>query len=131
MGDTAEDIAPGIDCATVPGLPGGNWIGPTVFEDVSFETSLGTEDVFGPVACLNRASSLDEAIQWMRASRYGNACSIFTTSGKAARRFRRARRHQPLVRALSGPSAQRGSTTRRPRNALFQKPRSRDRSGSA
>lgn len=74
--------------ATVPHLPGGNWMGPTVFEDVCFQTSLGTEEIFGPVACLNRAGSLDEAIAWMRASRYGNACSIFTTSGKAARRFR-------------------------------------------
>lgn len=74
--------------ATVPHLPGGNWIGPTVFEDVSYESSLGTEEIFGPVACLNRAKTLDEAIGWMRASRYGNACSIFTTSGKAARDFR-------------------------------------------
>lgn len=74
--------------ATVPHLPGGNWIGPTVFEDVSYESSLGTEEIFGPVACLNRARSLDEAVAWMRASRYGNACSIFTTSGRAAREFR-------------------------------------------
>jgi len=74
--------------ATVPALPGGNWIGPTVFEDVSLETPIGTEEIFGPVACLKRASSLDEAVAWMRASRYGNACSIFTTSGKAAREFR-------------------------------------------
>jgi len=74
--------------ASVPGLPGGNWIGPTVFEDVSFESSIGTEEIFGPVACLNRAATLDEAIAWMRASRFGNACSIFTTSGKAAREFR-------------------------------------------
>ncbi|MDP2959726.1 MAG: CoA-acylating methylmalonate-semialdehyde dehydrogenase [Longimicrobiales bacterium] len=74
--------------ASVPALPGGNWIGPTVFEDVSFESSIGTEEIFGPVACLNRAATLDEAIAWMRSSRYGNACSIFTTSGKAAREFR-------------------------------------------
>lgn len=74
--------------ASVPGLPGGNWIGPTVFEDVSLESSVGTEEIFGPVACLNRAASVDDAITAMRASRYGNACSIFTTSGKAAREFR-------------------------------------------
>jgi len=73
---------------TVPHLPGGNWIGPTVFEEVSFESSIGTEEIFGPVACLNRARTLDEAIGWMQASRYGNACSIFTTSGRAAREFR-------------------------------------------
>jgi malonate-semialdehyde dehydrogenase (acetylating)/methylmalonate-semialdehyde dehydrogenase len=74
--------------ASVPGLPGGNWIGPTVFEDVSLESSVGTEEIFGPVACLNRAASVEDAIAAMRASRYGNACSIFTTSGKAAREFR-------------------------------------------
>jgi malonate-semialdehyde dehydrogenase (acetylating)/methylmalonate-semialdehyde dehydrogenase len=74
--------------ATVPGLPDGNWVGPTVFEDVSLESSIGTEEIFGPVACLNRAATLEEAIASMQLSRYGNACSIFTTSGRAAREFR-------------------------------------------
>jgi malonate-semialdehyde dehydrogenase (acetylating)/methylmalonate-semialdehyde dehydrogenase len=74
--------------ATVHGLEGGFWVGPTVFEDVPFDISIGTEEIFGPVAGLNRATSLEEAIGWMQASRYGNACSIFTTSGKAAREFR-------------------------------------------
>jgi len=55
---------------------------------VAFDISIGTEEIFGPVAGLNRATSLDEAIGWMQSSRYGNACSIFTTSGKAAREFR-------------------------------------------
>ncbi len=74
--------------ATVPGMEGGFWVGPTVFEDVPFDISIGTEEIFGPVANLNRASSLDEAIAAMRDGRFGNACSIFTTSGKAAREFR-------------------------------------------
>lgn len=74
--------------ANVEEFPWGNWVGPTVFEDVSLESSIGTEEIFGPVACLNRANTLEEAIAWMQASRYGNACSIFTTSGKAARDFR-------------------------------------------
>jgi malonate-semialdehyde dehydrogenase (acetylating)/methylmalonate-semialdehyde dehydrogenase len=74
--------------ATVPGLEGGFWVGPTVFEDVPFDISIGTEEIFGPVANLNRADSLDQAIEAMRAGRFGNACSIFTTSGKAAREFR-------------------------------------------
>jgi malonate-semialdehyde dehydrogenase (acetylating)/methylmalonate-semialdehyde dehydrogenase len=73
---------------TVPGLEGGFWVGPTVFEDVPFDISIGVEEIFGPVANLNRAASLDEAIAAMRAGRFGNACSIFTTSGKAAREFR-------------------------------------------
>ena len=74
--------------ATVPGLEGGYWVGPTVFEEVPFDISIGTEEIFGPVANLNRAKSLEEAISAMRAGRFGNACSIFTTSGKAAREFR-------------------------------------------
>jgi malonate-semialdehyde dehydrogenase (acetylating)/methylmalonate-semialdehyde dehydrogenase len=74
--------------ATVKGLEGGYWIGPTVFEDVRPDMSIGTEEVFGPVAGINRAKDLDEAIRMMHASRYGNACSIFTSSGKAAREFR-------------------------------------------
>jgi malonate-semialdehyde dehydrogenase (acetylating)/methylmalonate-semialdehyde dehydrogenase len=74
--------------ATVPGLEGGFWVGPSVFEDVPFDITIGTEEIFGPVANINRAASLDEAIAAMRAGRFGNACSIFTTSGKAAREFR-------------------------------------------
>ncbi|MFC1660484.1 CoA-acylating methylmalonate-semialdehyde dehydrogenase [Gemmatimonadota bacterium] len=74
--------------ATVDGLEGGYWVGPTVFEDVPFDIPIGTEEIFGPVANINRAANLDEAIAAMRAGRFGNACSIFTTSGKAAREFR-------------------------------------------
>lgn len=74
--------------ASVSGLEGGYWVGPTVFEDVAPDISIGTEEIFGPVAGINRARDLDEAVAMMHASRYGNACSIFTTSGKAAREFR-------------------------------------------
>jgi malonate-semialdehyde dehydrogenase (acetylating)/methylmalonate-semialdehyde dehydrogenase len=74
--------------ATVAGLEGGYWVGPTIFEDVRPDISIGSEEIFGPVAGINRAATLDEAVRMMHASRYGNACAIFTTSGKAAREFR-------------------------------------------
>ena len=74
--------------AAVSGLEGGYWVGPTVFEDVAPDISIGTEEIFGPVAGINRAKDLDEAVAMMHGSRYGNACSIFTTSGRAAREFR-------------------------------------------
>jgi len=74
--------------ASVKGLEGGYWVGPTVFEDVAPDISIGTEEIFGPVAGINRARDLDEAVAMMHGSRYGNACSIFTTSGRAAREFR-------------------------------------------
>ncbi len=74
--------------ATVEGLEGGYWVGPTVFEDVTPDMSIGREEIFGPVAGINRADSVEDAIALMHGSRYGNACSIFTTSGHAAREFR-------------------------------------------
>ncbi|MEM7414221.1 MAG: CoA-acylating methylmalonate-semialdehyde dehydrogenase [Gemmatimonadota bacterium] len=72
----------------VDGFDGGYWVGPTVFEHVTPEMSIGSEEIFGPVAAINKANSVDEAIAMMHASRYGNACSIFTSSGHAAREFR-------------------------------------------
>ena len=73
--------------ATVDGCPNGNWIGPCVFEDVQPGMVIATEEIFGPVACLMRARDLEDAISIANRSRYGNAASIYTTSGKAAREF--------------------------------------------
>jgi len=73
--------------ATVEGLSGGNWVGPTIFDDVKPGMVIATEEIFGPVACLMRADSLDEAIAIANRSEYGNASSIYTTNGKHARTF--------------------------------------------
>ncbi len=74
--------------ASVEGRDGGYWVGPTVFEDVPPDSPLGTEEVFGPVVTLSKATTVEDAIERVRRSRYGNACSIFTTSGRTAREFR-------------------------------------------
>ena len=47
--------------------------------------SIYTDEIFGPVAMLVRVKDLDEAIAISNASPYGNASSIYTTSGRAAR----------------------------------------------
>lgn len=85
--DGAELLMDGRD-ATVEAYPIGHWIGPTVFDNVSPEMSVGCEEVFGPVICLSRADSLSAAIELTHKNKYGNMASIFTTSGKAARDFR-------------------------------------------
>ena len=72
----------------VPGYPRGHWVGPTVFEDVTPEMPIGREEVFGPVAGLARAPTLEAALELLAKSPYGNAASIFTQSGRAAREFR-------------------------------------------
>lgn len=85
--DGARLLLDGRD-VQVPERPGGHWLGPTVFEDVALDTPLGREEVFGPVAGLVRAPDLDGALALLARSPYGNAASIFTRSGKAARAFR-------------------------------------------
>lgn len=74
--------------AVVNSLPNGHWFGPTVFEDVHPGMSIGKEEIFGPVIGLSRAGSLEEAIALVHRNNYGNAISLFTRSGAAAREFR-------------------------------------------
>ncbi len=74
--------------ARVPEHPGGHWFGPTVFENVVPEMAIGREEIFGPVAGLARAATLDDAVDLALRNPYGNAISLFTTSGAAARSFR-------------------------------------------
>lgn len=74
---------------TVQEYPNGFWIGPTIFEDVSIDMTIAQEEIFGPVALIMRAESLDEAIELVNSTRYGNASSIFTSYGRNVRIFRR------------------------------------------
>ncbi len=71
--------------ATVAGMEGGWYVGPTVIDQVRPEMALAQEEVFGPVLAIVRAPGLAEALAVENASPYGNACSIFTESGGAAR----------------------------------------------
>lgn len=82
----ATCLLDGTDC-TVEGLPDGNWVGPTLFTDVSPDMSIYQEEIFGPVLCCVTVSSLAEAIELVNASPYGNGTSIFTNSGGAARKY--------------------------------------------
>ena len=67
---------------------GGSFVGPTVLDDVTPDMDIAQEEVFGPVLSVIHADSLDEAIEIVNGSRYGNGTSIFTESGAAARRYR-------------------------------------------
>jgi malonate-semialdehyde dehydrogenase (acetylating) / methylmalonate-semialdehyde dehydrogenase len=67
---------------------GGYFVGPTVLDRVTPDMTVAKEEIFGPVASVFEMRDLDEAIEWINRSPYGNAASIFTSSGKAAREFR-------------------------------------------
>jgi malonate-semialdehyde dehydrogenase (acetylating)/methylmalonate-semialdehyde dehydrogenase len=66
----------------------GNFLKPTLLENVPPGSVVAQSEIFGPVLTLNHVKTLDEAIEFLSRSPYGNQASIFTTSGAAARRFR-------------------------------------------
>jgi malonate-semialdehyde dehydrogenase (acetylating)/methylmalonate-semialdehyde dehydrogenase len=71
----------------VPGFDKGNFVGPTLFDNVTAEMSIYREEIFGPVLLLVRAKDINEAIAFINKNPYGNGTSIFTSSGAAARKF--------------------------------------------
>jgi malonate-semialdehyde dehydrogenase (acetylating) / methylmalonate-semialdehyde dehydrogenase len=65
----------------------GFWLGPTLFDHVTPEMSVYTEEIFGPVLNVVRAETYDEAVELINANPYGNGVALFTNSGGAARKF--------------------------------------------
>lgn len=72
---------------TVEGYEKGNFVGPTIFDNVTADMQIYKEEIFGPVLCIMRANSLDEAIEMLNANPHGNGTAIFTQSGAAAHKF--------------------------------------------
>lgn len=66
----------------------GNFVKPTVLDGVPVSSELTHTEIFGPVLSLVHANDLDEAMNFLAASPFGNQASLFTSSGSAARRFR-------------------------------------------
>jgi malonate-semialdehyde dehydrogenase (acetylating)/methylmalonate-semialdehyde dehydrogenase len=68
----------------------GFWLGPSLFDRVTTDMAIYADEIFGPVLSVLRADSLDEALRIVNANPYGNGTSLFTTDGRAARRFQHA-----------------------------------------
>ena len=66
----------------------GSFVGPTVLDGLPATSPLMETEIFGPVLSVVHAASVDEAIGMIERSTYGNASSIFTSSGASARKFR-------------------------------------------
>ena len=65
---------------------GGNWIGPTVLDNVQPGSEAATVELFGPILSIVRCKDLSQAIEIEKTVEYGNACSVFTSSGPMADR---------------------------------------------
>src|SRR6266511_2061996 len=87
VGKAAEPLLE--DGRAAPGAADGFFIGPTLFDRVSPDSALAKEEIFGPLLSTVRTGSVEEAVAVANRSRFGNAASIFTTSGRAAAYFRR------------------------------------------
>ncbi|HVI53041.1 MAG TPA: CoA-acylating methylmalonate-semialdehyde dehydrogenase [Candidatus Sulfotelmatobacter sp.] len=72
---------------TVAGHEGGYFLGGCLFDHVSPDMTIYTDEIFGPVLCVVRAQSMQEAMDLIDAHEYGNGTCIFTRDGEAARYF--------------------------------------------
>ncbi len=71
----------------VPGYEQGNFLGPTIFSNVTPEMDIYKEEIFGPVLCVVSVDTLEDAIEFTNANPFGNGTAVFTSSGAAAHRF--------------------------------------------
>lgn len=69
----------------IPGKEDGFYVGPTVIDYVTPDMDVAREEIFGPVISIMRTNTLDEALEIENGNPYGNAASVFTQNGGAAR----------------------------------------------
>lgn len=71
----------------VPGLEDGYFLGPCLFDRVTPDMRIYQEEIFGPVLCVMRVDSQEQAMQLIDDHEFGNGACIFTRDGEAARYF--------------------------------------------
>ncbi|MDA0196814.1 MAG: CoA-acylating methylmalonate-semialdehyde dehydrogenase [Bacteroidetes bacterium] len=74
--------------AKISGFEKGNFLTPTILENVASDGDLIKTEIFGPVMSLLHMKTLDEVISFINAGQYGNMACLFTSSGANARKFR-------------------------------------------
>jgi len=73
----------------ISGYENGNFIAPTILENIPLQSELMKTEIFGPVMNLMHMESVDQAIQFINSGQYGNMACLFTSSGSSARKFRK------------------------------------------
>ena len=72
---------------SVSGNESGFFLGGSLFDRVTADMSIYTDEIFGPVLCIVRVDSLETAMKLINDHEYGNGTCIFTRDGEAARLF--------------------------------------------
>jgi malonate-semialdehyde dehydrogenase (acetylating)/methylmalonate-semialdehyde dehydrogenase len=83
VAEGAKPLCDGREAANCEGY----FVGPTIFDHVTPEMTIAKEEIFGPVLSVIRVKTLDEAIELVNSSKFGNTTSIFTSDGKSAREY--------------------------------------------
>jgi malonate-semialdehyde dehydrogenase (acetylating)/methylmalonate-semialdehyde dehydrogenase len=65
----------------------GYFVGPTIFDNVRPDSTIAREEIFGPVLSVIHVKDLEEAIELVNSSSFGNTTTIYTADGKAAREY--------------------------------------------
>ena len=81
----AKLVLDGRNVKLIGDWPHDAFLNPTAFTEVTPDMYIGREELFGPIACIMRARTLEEAIDMIHSNPYGNTASIFTQNGKWAR----------------------------------------------
>ena len=72
----------------IGGFETGNFVSPTIIENLSLNGELIKTEIFGPVMSLLHMKTVEDAIAFINQNRYGNMACLFTNSGSSARKFR-------------------------------------------
>jgi malonate-semialdehyde dehydrogenase (acetylating)/methylmalonate-semialdehyde dehydrogenase len=71
----------------VPGYENGFFIGPTIFDNVTEDMSIGREEIFGPVLAIKKVKTFEDGVAVINSNRFANGAVIYTSSGYHARNF--------------------------------------------
>lgn len=82
----AKILLDGRKAAPPKGFENGHWIGPTIIDNIQPGSEAATVELFGPVISIVRCKDITEAMKIENSVDYGNACSVFTSSGVHAER---------------------------------------------
>ena len=72
---------------SLQGYEEGYFVGGTLFDRVTPDMSIYTDEIFGPVLSVVRRHTFDEAVDLIHGHQYGNGTAIFTRDGDTARAF--------------------------------------------
>jgi malonate-semialdehyde dehydrogenase (acetylating) / methylmalonate-semialdehyde dehydrogenase len=85
--DGARTVVDGRD-AKVERYERGNFVRPTVIDELPLTSEIAGTEIFGPVLSLHHMDDIDQAIALVNSGRYGNQACLFTSNGASARKFR-------------------------------------------